>query len=262
MALLMRRIGMLIRQVAMPYLKIAAVALLCACSGVHASSCVADSAATRPHLVELYSSEGCSSCPPAESWLRTLHTGAEVVPLEFHVDYWNDLGWKDRFSAARYTARQNDQARRDGGTSIFTPQLVLDGRNWSSWYRGGPLAPPDQAGLSMHLAAEVAGKSVRVDATSHPTSAQQFDGFRTYVALVEDGLATQVRAGENRGVLLKHDHVVRAFAGPLPQAHATLDIAIPPDANVDNASIVAFVQDEHDGKVAQVVTLALAECRK
>lgn len=232
-----------------------------ACAGFARAACVADSAPTRPHLVELYSSEGCSSCPPADDWLRTLRIGTDVVPLEFHVDYWNGLGWRDRFADARYTARQNEQARRDGGTSVFTPQFVFDGRNWPGWYRGGHLAPPPPADLAMHLAAET-GNAVHVDATSHAVSAKPLDGFQTYAVLVEDGLSTQVRAGENSGTLLKHDHVVRAFSGPLPLAHATVDLAVPSDLNPDNSTLVAFAQNARTGEVAQVVALPLSQCRK
>ena len=267
----MRRIGMPIRLFAMPRLQtvaaptvaLAAVvfASLCACS-VARAACVADSAPARPHLVELYSSEGCSSCPPAESWLRTLHTGADVVPLEFHVDYWDDLGWKDRFSDSRYTARQNEQARRDGGNSVFTPQIVLDGRNWSGWYRSGHLAPPAQANVAMHLSIDTAAGHVHAESTSRPMAGQQLDGYRSYIALVEDDLATQVRAGENRGTLLKHDHVVRAFSGPLPFARANIDLPIPSDMNLEDAMLVAFVQSPHTGDVAQVVVLPLAQCRR
>lgn len=229
-------------------------------SATAGAACTADSAPRRPHLVELFSSEGCSSCPPAETWLRTLHLGADVVPLEFHVDYWDSLGWRDRFSDARYTARQNDQAHRDGG-SIFTPQVVLDGHNWAAWYRGGNLPPPDAADLSLHLAAQ-AGQTLHVDVTSQATGTNRYEGFQTYVALIEDGLGTQVHAGENNGVLLKHDHVVRAFSSPLPLAHATVDLPVPSDVNLDKATVVAFAQNRRDGNVAQVVTQALADCRK
>src|SRR4051794_31883609 len=76
------------------------------------SACVAHGAATTPHLIELYTSEGCSSCPPAENWLDGLSDDARVIALEFHVDYWDALGWPDRFANARWTARQNALAAR------------------------------------------------------------------------------------------------------------------------------------------------------
>ncbi|MEP6939500.1 MAG: DUF1223 domain-containing protein [Rudaea sp.] len=229
-------------------------------SASHAA-CTAVSTSTRPHLVELYSSEGCSSCPPAENWLRTLQTGADVVPLEFHVDYWNDLGWPDRFSDARYTARQQQQSRHDGGTSVFTPQVVLDGRNWSGWYRVGHLAPPEPGALVLRIAAgDIQSSGVRVNIDAGEPTPGEFGKYRTYVALVEDGLSTQVRAGENRGALLHHDHVVRAFAGPLPLARAEAELKWPANVLRDHATIVAFAQEPDSGKVAQVVTLPLSQC--
>lgn len=229
------------------------------------ADCSAQSAATRPHLVELYSSEGCSSCPPAENWLRTLHTGADVVPLEFHVDYWDGLGWRDRFASARYTARQYEQARRDGGTAVYTPQLVLDGHNWGGWYRGGHLTPPEPAVFALRIAAQAAAGpiskwQVRIESDASATS--QFSAYRNYVALVEDELTTQVQGGENHGRQLKHDHVVRAFAGPLPLASAQTEISAPVDVALAHASLVAFAQNPRDGKIGQVAVLPLAQCGK
>jgi hypothetical protein len=232
------------------------------------AACSAQSAVTRPHLVELFSSEGCSSCPPAENWLRTLHTGADVVALEFHVDYWDDLGWRDRFSSARYTARQNEQARRDGGTAIYTPQMVLDGRNWSNWHGGGHLTPPVAASIALSLEATAAGGAPRSGAPLHVRiesnvqATLQSGTYRNYIALVEDELTTQVQAGENRGRQLKHDHVVRAFAGPLALAQAQADLAVPADVDIKHASLVAYAQDPRDGRVGQVVVLPLAQCGK
>lgn len=240
------------------------LSLLMACAAAAArADCSADSTATRPHLVELYSSEGCSSCPPAENWLRTLHDGADVVALEFHVDYWNDLGWPDRFADARYTARQQRQARHDGGSSVFTPQVVLDGRNWGGWYRGGHLTPPEPAALTLHVAAgDLSSNALRISVAGDPASPGALGGYETYVAIIEDGLSTQVRAGENRGALLRHDHVVRAFAGPLALARSEVRLALPADVVRDHASIVAFAQAADTGKIAQVVALPLAQCRK
>ena len=235
------------------------------CAASAHADCTAQSAAARPHLVELYSSEGCSSCPPAENWLRTLHTGAEVVPLEFHVDYWDGLGWRDRFASAHYTARQYEQARRDGGTAVYTPQMVLDGHNWGGWYRGGHLTPPEPAAFALRLAATAPaahGAKWQVRVESDAAASSQFSAYRNYVALVEDELTTQVQAGENHGRELKHDHVVRAFAGPLPLASAQTEISAPVDVALAHASLIAFAQDPRDGKVGQVAVLSLAQCLK
>lgn len=116
-----------------------------------AATCSATSGATRNRLIELYTSEGCSSCPPADRWLSQLPRDFGVVPLAFHVDYWDRLGWKDRFAQAAFSQRQRDRNRGFGW--VYTPQLMLDGEDFRSWHRGLPARsnPPAQASLSLTL---------------------------------------------------------------------------------------------------------------
>jgi hypothetical protein len=221
-----------------------------------AADCVTTRGSPRPRLVELYTSEGCSSCPPADEWLRRAPQQAGVAALEFHVDYWDSLGWRDRFADPRFTQRQREQAARDGGTGIYTPQVVLDGRGWPGWYRGALPAATAPASATMRLAV-TAGPvlHVRVDTTlDAPDDAA---AFRNFIAVTEDGLASDVRAGENRGARLRHDHVVRAFAGPLPLAGGEADLALPKDLDHTRALLVAYAQRSRDGTVAQVLTCAL-----
>jgi hypothetical protein len=227
---------------------------LAALSAPVLAQCVADGSAPRPRLVELYTSEGCSSCPPADAWLRTISSGANLVPLAFHVDYWDSLGWRDRYADPRYTARQQQQAARDGAGSVYTPQVVLDGRAWSGWYRGAATAAATAAGASMR-ADMTSGSSLHVSVTTTFTAGAEATGYRNYVALTENGLSSVVQAGENRGVTLRHDHVVRAFAGPLPLAAAT-DLALPADLDRHKARLIAFTQ-RNDGTVAQVLDCAV-----
>ena len=231
------------------------------------AECSADRSDSRPHLVELYTSEGCSSCPPADDWLRRLPTGAGVVALAFHVDYWDSLGWRDRFADPRYSKRQQAQATFDGTSGVYTPQIVLDGHAWSGWYRAGQamaLADPvTGSDASMRLNADLpsqAGAPLRVRLDTEFAHRGDTD-YRNYIALTEDGLSTQVHAGENRGVLLHHDHVVRSLAGPLALANADVEIASPPDLDIAHSSLVAFAQRTSDGAIAQVVSLPLAQCR-
>jgi len=220
-----------------------------------AADCSAASGMPRPRLVELYTSDGCSSCPPADDWLRRLPAAATAA-LEFHVDYWDSLGRRDRFADARYTRRQEEQARRERGSGIYTPQVVLDGRSWPGWYRGGepPAVAPAAASMRVGVTGDAA-LHVRLDTTFD--QAAQGAEFRNYIAVTEDGLATQVRAGENRGALLRHDHVVRAFAGPLPLDGAVADVRLPEDADRSHATLVAFAQ-RADGAIAQVVSCRLS----
>jgi hypothetical protein len=232
---------------------------LLSCMAANAD-CSAQSGSQRPHLVELYTSEGCSSCPPADKWLRQL-SSADAVALAFHVDYWDSLGWRDRFADARYSARQQAQARRDAGAAVYTPQVVLDGRSWSNWYRGGALAPAPTGSATMKIAMSGSTPTLQVHVAATPADGIDLTDYRTYIALTEDGLSSRVHAGENRGTLLKHDHVVRAFAGPLDMTQADAQIAVAADVDITRAELVAFAQRARDGAVAQIVTLPLAQCR-
>jgi hypothetical protein len=106
-----------------------------------------DSGETQTSLIELFTSEGCSSCPPAEKWISNLKSNPDlwkkIVPVAFHVDYWDHLGWRDRFSKQEFTERQRRYAATWGGDSIYTPGYVLNGREWRGWF-GGPAWPQDR----------------------------------------------------------------------------------------------------------------------
>ena len=109
--------------------------------GHAASACRAESGAKLVPLVELYTSEGCDSCPAADRWL-SMHFPAgrpgDAIALAFHVDYWDRLGWKDRFASPAYTARQSDAMRANRAKFVYTPQVVLQGRDFTGWRRGSP----------------------------------------------------------------------------------------------------------------------------
>lgn len=219
--------------------------------------CVATPPARPLHLVELYTSEGCSSCPPAEHWLSSLHASTTFVPLEFHVDYFDDQGWRDPFSDPRYTARQQRLAKRGTRDQVYTPQIVVDGRPWKTWPKGSPPAPADPAAGTLTLEVEAAGADLRV-ALHAPAAGSGED--RIYVALAEDGLSRQVTAGENRGRSLAHDAVVRDFAGPLPLPDARATLHAPAGFERTRGTVVAFVEDERSGEIIQVQRVRLDRC--
>jgi hypothetical protein len=221
-----------------------------------ATDCVAERSSARPHLVELYTSEGCSSCPPADDWLRRIPAPSNIVALAFHVDYWDYLGWHDRFSESRFTTRQQEQASRDHAGGIYTPQVVLDGHSWTNWYRGSLPASPSTAAATMRVTT-TSGARLHVHVDTTMDNAADATGFRNYIALTEDGLSSQVGAGENRGVLLHHDHVVRAFVGPLPLAGGETEFMLPGDIDTAHSSVVAFAQRARDGEIAQVLSCKL-----
>jgi hypothetical protein len=171
-----------------------------------------ESQPTRTHLVELFTSEGCSSCPPAEAWLSRLKGNARLwkdfVPIAFHVDYWDNLGWPDRFAAKAWTARQRTYAAAWNTTTVYTPEFALDGREW----RGGdiPAASADRPGaLKVSLA-----KDGTAAASFKPETAGA-RSFDVYLATLGFSLNSDVRAGENRGRKLQHDFVVLSLVKEL-----------------------------------------------
>ncbi|MEO7246299.1 MAG: DUF1223 domain-containing protein [Rubrivivax sp.] len=168
-------------------------------------ACSARSGATPPLVVELYTSEGCSSCPPADRWLSTLAQRGDVLPLAFHVDYWDRLGWTDRFASREGTERQYRLAQVARASNVYTPQVVADGRDWRGWPRLPAPAPPATAAPALTL--ERSGDTVVAEVAAAP-GREQLSG---YWAVLEDGHSSRVAAGENAGETLRHDHVVRLY---------------------------------------------------
>jgi len=241
-------------------LRLIAAAILPLSAALDAQAgCEVAGTAARPHVVELYTSEGCNSCPPAEHWMSTLLKHPDLIGLEFHVDYWDTSDWRDPFSEHAFTLRQQALAKRSNHGQSYTPQVWLDGRIWYNWPKGSPPAPVDTAPPALRLS--VSGLDplqVRVDGEQGPTGSD----YRIYAALTENGLSEHVRGGENRGKTLSHDEVVRAFAGPFALPHAEIPMKVPPRVDTGHATLVAFVQDEHDGGIVQAVRLPLTECRQ
>jgi hypothetical protein len=206
----------------------------------------------RHPLLELYTSEGCSSCPPVEAWVsanKTQLLAHGFVPLAFHVDYWDQLGWPDRFAQARFTSRQEDVARRDGG-HLYTPELTLDGhelRRERLLERLAEAPRPARAKLTL----EVTGHApLRVVARATETAVP----VRVSVAVFENGISVDVRRGENAGRTLGHDFVVRALVSADGNE---LVRAIAPAAewNLKNVGLAAFVEDARTGELLQAVAL-------
>jgi len=178
-------------------------------SAAHAASCAAPALPAR--VVELYTSEGCNSCPPADRWLSRLKSEPGVVALAFHVDYWDRLGWKDRFADAAFTQRQAQQQAVNGARFSYTPQVVVNGVDRKDW----PALP---AALPTLAAAEAIGLTLEREAEHYvarvrPAAARR---LAAYWAVTESGHSTAVKAGENEGVTLTHDFVVREFVPVAP----------------------------------------------
>ncbi|MBT9568365.1 MAG: DUF1223 domain-containing protein [Thiobacillus sp.] len=179
-----------------------------------AATCTATSTPTRTTLLELYTSEGCSSCPPADRWLSQLPADSGVVPLAFHVDYWDRLGWKDPFGDAAYSQRQ--RARNRGAGWVYTPQVMLDGKDYRDWHRSrSPHVPAIAAPVNLHLTLATSPGHVDAHVSSRFAPSSPTPEAQLFMALYENRLSTKVAAGENARRTLNHDYVVRALVGPL-----------------------------------------------
>ena len=238
-----------------------------------AASCRAQSGPGQAALVELYTSEGCSSCPPADRWLADLAAEpslkGKVVPLALHVDYWDDLGWRDRFAQPDFSARQRALTAAQGSKTVFTPQVMINGRTTLDWGDDAAFRQyivtldtrPAEAELNLEIVPaadtwliQVRGRLQSRVATAHTS---------VFVALYQDGLSSQVTAGENAARRLRHERVTRELVGPLPVAADGSFIhshrfRLPVDARPRDLGVAAFVQDRTDGRVWQA--LALAAC--
>jgi len=209
--------------------------------------------------VELYSSEGCNSCPPAEQWLSTLRKSPQLVGMEFHVDYWDSPAWKDPFSNHAYTERQEALARRANHGQVYSPQIWIDGVVWKNWPRGTPPAVVENSPLVLSA---VIKAETPLRAVFDVANVGVKETYRLYAAVTESGLSRSVTGGENKGKKLNHDSVVRAFNGPLQLPHAEVEFHLPPGVDLAHADVVGFVQDEKDGSIVQVVRLPLDKCPK
>lgn len=163
-------------------------------------------------LVELYTSEGCSSCPPAERWLSGLKKSPRLwkdfVPVAFHVDYWDRLGWRDPWSDKEFSDRQLSYAESWHSENVYTPAFVLNGREWSNWgiFKDGP----HSGALPVGLLTASSSKPDIWKVAFEPADTNRA-GYEIHAALLANGVATDVRAGENRGRKLNHDFAAARF---------------------------------------------------
>jgi hypothetical protein len=241
---------------------------------VSAAECVTRSGPGTAALVELYTSEGCSSCPPADRWLshiRAVADRGDVVPLAYHVTYWDYIGWRDPFADERHTRRQRTLAAASGARYVYTPQVVLGGRDFRGWSSQRSAAQaleainrqPARADIELRVQPIQAGKlEIQANATLRP--GVRAKDLALVIAATQNGLSSRVTAGENRGEKLRHDFVVRDFVEARPFASQTRAVAgatFAPrgDWKPEAMALVAFVQDVKTGEVLQALSAPL--CR-
>jgi hypothetical protein len=230
----------------------------------HAAACSARSPSSTTAFVELYTSEGCNSCPPADRWLSGIartYPRERVVPLALHVDYWDYIGWKDPYARREFSQRQRRLSQLQRMALVYTPQVLVQGADFRAW--GGSEfervvtrinAQPARAHLSLAiLARKDQALSVEVDARAEVAD----PALSLYVAGYESGLASQVTAGENRGRLLAHDYVALEWTGPFGLGRRELAVALLPKARPADSGVVAFVQNRRTGEVLQALMLGV-----
>tara|TARA_R110001599_G_scaffold116316_1_gene283896 strand:+ start:200 stop:1009 length:810 start_codon:yes stop_codon:yes gene_type:complete len=186
---------------------------------VHAKTVTFESTSKSAALVELYTSEGCSSCPPAERWFSKLTNDKRLwttlFPVAFHVDYWDYLGWRDPFASPKYSLRQRKYERYGHTKNVATPGFVVAGKGWNGWFRGDSLPVIDSVKnielSSANLNAELTGLNVRVNFSPQEGAEVLTISPKVHVAILAFDIIIPVKGGENRGRDLKHDFVVVGY---------------------------------------------------
>jgi len=211
---------------------------------------VFQSGTQRVHVLELYTSEGCSSCPPADHWLSGLKEDdrlwRELIPIAFHVDYWNDIGWRDRFSSHVFSERQRRYARDKGLATVYTPGFLLDGREWRSFFGLRKVTLDADAGAG-NLMVRLDQQTVQA---SYQPEGREPARLVLNIAVLGFDLVTRVEAGENRGKQLKHDFTVLSYkTAPMSAAEDgyTGTMQLPPvTINAPQSGIAVWINNEDD----------------
>lgn len=258
-----------------PLSQVMLVVALCSVAPSNAANnCEVVSGPKTAAVIELYSSEGCSSCPPADLALRNLASrldaGAVVVPLALHVTYWDRIGWQDIFAQKMFDTRQTDLLQLRPHKTAYTPQFFVNGDELRDWNAALPAAirriNARPAPLTIRLkstqlaapATEPAGMRLMLDAEVNATDTSI--PRQLYFAVSESGLVSHVLRGENGGATLEHDHVVRQLLGPFAinrgKARIQREITLPAAWRDTRTQVAAFVQDTDDRRIAQAVSTA------
>jgi len=231
-----------------------------------AGSCAARSGPQTAALIELYTSEGCSSCPPADQALgklpELLGPGAEGFGLALHVDYWDYIGWRDPWAQEIFSERHRRLVSANHHDVVYTPHFFVSGIEMPPGQ--GALrqevlelnAQPAQAQIQLS-AGRASGEMLTLDASAQGDA--RLDSPALYIVVSENGLVSNVRKGENAGRTLRHEHVARTWIGPIALHNGAVtvhrELALPDAGGATRWELTAFVQDEHTGKIVQALGL-------
>lgn len=236
-----------------------------------AASCAKNSPAHRVALFELYTSEGCSSCPPADRWLAELSqrfSAEQLVALSLHVDYWDYIGWQDPFAQPHFSERQRWLTGLAGGRTVYTPEVFAGMKELRGWRQQATAAEqiqsinrqPARADISLQMRPG-RDKDIELEARFALKEEQRERGVEGIVVLYENHLVSAVGAGENTGSTLRHERVVRFWSPPVTvnaSSGQTLwrqTLRLPGNWQRGNLGVAAFVQDPHAGEVLQAVAM-------
>ncbi len=222
-------------------------------------NCSAKSAETITPVIELYTSEGCSSCPPADAWLsqfKAAQQEGKVVAQAFHVNYWDYIGWTDRFAAPAYTQRQRELSKRTNLSSIYTPQLAKNGLTVRDYGKQSALIAGSEAAKANIALSQI--EPNRFEARVAPLDAAS--GWSAYFTVTEHDHISRVTAGENKGESLKNDFVVRQYVplGQFSGAQTLKFSSLAPTLSAGKAhprQINLVVTDSKSGKTLQALSL-------
>jgi hypothetical protein len=230
---------------------LAAIAVLALCFTLSSS-------AQNPVVVELFTSEGCSSCPPADAILLDLsrenaQSGRNLILLGEHVDYWNYIGWTDRFSSAQFSQRQNDYARTLHLESVYTPQMVIDGHIQFVGNDAAEVHRKIDEAAKEPKPAQVLLQWVKPGRLHVTVQSQAPLQSKVLLGITEDGLSTAVGGGENGGRTLHHAAVVRQLrelgSTGKTSFDTVVDVATRPEWNPSQLKVLVLVQDSAHGRI-------------
>ena len=216
------------------------------------AACEVRTGSTQNQVVELYTSEGCSSCPPADQWLSTQKANAithNAVVQSFHVSYWDYIGWKDRFASPAYNARQRQIAAFNKTSQVYTPQIVRDGKSAQPF-----VLKRNDTAAQASIVLTGSQKSNQFSAEIAPNNPNK--PWSAYWTVTEDGHTTKVKAGENQGEDLKHDFVVRQYetvAAQKGRARLTFAALAKQASFTQRVNLVVF--DPANGETLQAAAL-------
>lgn len=214
---------------------------------------------SRPIMMELYTSQGCSSCPPAERWLSHFsqqyrakpELWQQTIPINFHVDYWDYLGWPDPFANKAFSQRQRLYKKLGHSRNVATPGFIVDGQAWNGWFYRQPM-PSLRHQASGIIRAEINQQQCSVQYRSKQASSN----LKLHIAILGFGQKIQIRRGENHGKTLQHDFVVLGYKVKNIEANKpalTLNLPSIGNFNSKEKAVVIWISQGHDPKPVQAV---------